>query len=125
MTRIFGFLILSSLFAGATLADTPPTEGARKNSLATGAWAIQFQVEDDIGLRTFNGMSVSLKRHTSPRSAFRLGVTLELRSNDTQAGSARFLADEMNAATSSEVDETVKVVESTCYTFGIRPPRSA
>jgi hypothetical protein len=106
VTRILSFLILSGLFAGTALADTPPaSESTRKNSLAPGSWAIQFQVADDIGLRPFNGMSVSLKRHTSARSAFRLAVTLDLRSEDGDSESADFQADEMKAAEFGEASE--------------------
>jgi hypothetical protein len=46
----------------------------RANSLEDGAWALQFGVEGDfISVDSFAG-GLSLKRHFSPQSAFRVGI---------------------------------------------------
>jgi len=60
------------------------TEDTRRNSLEAGAWAIQFQITEEIGLKPFNGMMISLKRHLSEGSAVRLGVNLNLNYDDTE-----------------------------------------
>ena len=58
-------------------------ETVRRNSLEPGAWAIQFQITEEIGLKPFNGMMISLKRHFSEGSALRVGVNLNLTYDDT------------------------------------------
>ena len=70
-------------------------EKSRKNSLEPGAWAIQFQIEDDIGLKPFNGMIISLKRHFSSHSAFRLGFNLDLRYDDSDRDNTTTRADSL------------------------------
>lgn len=98
-------LILSCFLAVAASADAPePIDEGRRNSLSPGAWAIQFQIEDDIGLKPFNGMSISLKRHISSRSAFRLGATLGLQFDDMELGTSNFTADTLASSDSRETD---------------------
>ena len=58
-------------------------EEGRSHSLKPGKWALQFQITDDFGLKPFNGMSLSAKRHISSKSAFRLGVNVDMRYTDS------------------------------------------
>ena len=65
----------------------------RSHSLKPGEWALQFQITDDFGLKPFNGMSMSVKRHISSKSAFRLGVNADLRYTDSDEEEFRALDD--------------------------------
>ena len=58
-------------------------EEGRSHSLKPGEWALQFQITDDFGIKPFNGMSLSAKRHISTKSAFRLGVNIDMRYTDS------------------------------------------
>lgn len=57
---------------------------ARDNSLEEGKKALQFGVNDNFTLSSFQGSVLSLKKHTSDGSAWRLGLslTLDLGDND-------------------------------------------
>jgi hypothetical protein len=50
----------------------------RENSLQEGAWALQFAIDRDFQLRSFQGATISLKKHRSDGSAWRLGLGLAL-----------------------------------------------
>ena len=68
LQSIVAALAVVVLFAGAAAAQ-------RANSLEDGAWALQFGIEGEfISVNSFAG-GVSLKRHFSPKSAFRVGVS--------------------------------------------------
>lgn len=85
-------VVCSFLLAGAALspaagADEKTKEDARANSLNPGSWSLQFQITDEFGLKPFNGMIVSAKRHFSEHSALRLGLHFDVDWDDgTQAG---------------------------------------
>jgi hypothetical protein len=68
--------------SGAFAETGEVNEDARQNSLRPGSWSIQFQVDEGISLKTFNGMMISLKRHFSRRSALRVGVGLSFYGED-------------------------------------------
>ena len=76
MKSFIGCLMLTCLVAGVAFADTPT------NPLAPGARAIQFQIGDNFEVRSFDGLSVSFKRHSTAESAWRLGVMLDLEIDD-------------------------------------------
>lgn len=59
-------------------ANSPP-------ALHTGAWALQFQIDDNFQLSPFQGAVLSLKHHYSDRSAVRLGLGVSLDSKDFDA----------------------------------------
>jgi hypothetical protein len=50
----------------------------RKNSLQEGTWALQFTIDRDFQLSSFQGATISLKKHRSDGSAWRLGLGLAL-----------------------------------------------
>lgn len=64
-------------------AQEQPGESVRKNSLEKGKSALMFQILGDINLRQYDGANLSYKRMTADNRAYRLGVTLDLR---TQSG---------------------------------------
>jgi hypothetical protein len=47
-----------------------------KNSLVKGAWALQFQINNNFSLSSFQGSTLSAKRHYSNKKAIRFGVSL-------------------------------------------------
>lgn len=63
--------LLGPTFAAA--ADDPDEKSA--SALRAGAWALQFGIADNFQLASFSGSTISLKHHTSDRSAWRLGVS--------------------------------------------------
>ncbi len=68
ITAVASSLILSTALA----AQQPP--GA--NSLAEGAWALQFGIGDNLTLHGFEGTTVSAKHHSSAAHALRFGVSI-------------------------------------------------
>ena len=82
--------LLACLFiAAATYAENSETAGGQqKNSLVKGAWALQFEIVGDVfnlDLDSFQGSTLSLKKHTSDRSAWRIGLGLGLALSDQDA----------------------------------------
>lgn len=71
---VSSFLIAGAALSPAAGADEKTGEDARANSLYPGSWSLQFQITEEFGLRPFNGMMVSVKRHWSRHSALRLGL---------------------------------------------------
>ena len=70
---VFGLLCCS--FAAAEASDSSE-EGSEP--LSPGSWSAQFQIDNNFTLTSFQGAVLSMKRHRSAGSAFRLGVTLRL-----------------------------------------------
>jgi hypothetical protein len=105
MTRFVACCLVSVLFATAVAAQTPPVAApARANSLAPGAWAVQFQVENDFTLEPFNGTMISLKRQFTSHSALRLGVGLDLSATDEDEYVATSIDDTLAASRSLDDD---------------------
>lgn len=72
-------ILLSVGAAYSQGSNEPPV----KNSLVKGAWALQFQINNDFDLNSFNGSTFSLKKQTSPGAAWRLGLSLALSFSDS------------------------------------------
>lgn len=72
------------LAAACALAAAPNSGLAQETQshMTAGAWALQFRISDNFTLSTFKGSVVSLKRHTSPNTAIRLGVSLSVLTRD-------------------------------------------
>lgn len=64
------------LLSSAALAQESPDFGPEG-----GDWALQFQITEDFTLSDFQGSIVSVKYHSSDRSAWRAGLGLEFDSN--------------------------------------------
>ncbi len=81
MATNYGFrLFILSLIVCAGLAITAR---AGENSLEKGAWALQFQVVQNFQLASFQGSTISIKKHTSDGTALRAGVSISLSLEDT------------------------------------------
>jgi hypothetical protein len=53
-----------------------PQKTNAENSLVKGAWALQFQINNNFSLSSFQGSTLSAKRHFSDKKAVRFGVSL-------------------------------------------------
>jgi hypothetical protein len=66
-----GLLVVTLLVPAAARAQ----DAERAHSLEPGAWALQFSIGGNFRLESFNGSTISLKRHSSARSAWQLGLS--------------------------------------------------
>lgn len=107
--------VLAILFfaaAGPAIAgDQDEESGKRANSLEEGAWSIQFGITDEVALRPFNSMGISVKRHMSPRSAFRIGANIGLDIDDRDSDQVTSLADTVSAGVFGEGDGNSLLVQ--------------
>lgn len=105
---IVGTMILpQTLFA----ENETEEQATRCNSLAPGSWSIQFQIENDIGLKPFNGKIISLKRHIARKTAFRLGVDLDVRNSDRDDVKNSVYADTNTVTQRSHREDNKQVVQ--------------
>lgn len=75
--------ILFPIAAALSLATAVPAFAQEMQShMVGGAWALQFRISNNFTLDTFRGTVVSLKRHYSPNTAIRLGLTANVQSRD-------------------------------------------
>ena len=65
-------LALLCLPARAQVSTDDPSEEPYR----AGAWALQFQIQDQIGLGAFQGGTISAKHHLTDRKAVRFGASL-------------------------------------------------
>ena len=82
-------------------------EDRKDSPLQGGAWALQFKIEDDFQLSTFKGSVLSIKRHYSPNSALRAGVSFSLSTVDLEDD---FISPDTTFSTVRDIDS---------YDFGI------
>ncbi|MBD3237518.1 MAG: hypothetical protein GF330_12500 [Candidatus Eisenbacteria bacterium] len=76
-------LLLLVLAADHTaMAQTEPASGSGSSAIRPGAWALQFQIDQDTILRSFEGSVLSAKHHLSETSSLRLGLSLDLHRGD-------------------------------------------
>lgn len=102
-------MIVPALLLAAALAFPAASRSEERMpepALHAGAWALQFQIDDNFTLSPFQGAILSVKRHHSDRSAFRVALGLSLATEDIDATLA-----EMDTVTSSEArDESSQYV---------------
>ena len=72
-TTKFALVLIALL---AAIVAIPSEISARENSLKKDKWALQFRVANFVNLGSFQGSTLSIKKHTSDRAAWRLGFTL-------------------------------------------------
>ncbi len=82
-TRLSGSLAAAAALLAASLGlqSTPVAlaeESSFRSPAEAGAWAMQFRVVNDFQLSSFKGTVLSLKRHSSPGTAIRVGVSGDL-----------------------------------------------
>jgi len=61
-------------------------DSTKVSPLAPGAWALQFRVGEDFTLSSFKGALLSVKHHSSERTALRLGISTRLNFQEAQFG---------------------------------------
>ncbi|MBD3218643.1 MAG: hypothetical protein GF310_10230 [candidate division Zixibacteria bacterium] len=61
----------------------------RENYLVRGSWSMQFGIVRDFTLTSFNGGLISAKRHLSPNTAFRFGLSLRGDVGDNSSETSR------------------------------------
>lgn len=69
---LFGALFFIN--APAFAADN--TDNEKQTSLVAGTWSLQFRITDNFQLSSFQGATISAKRHFSDGRALRLGISL-------------------------------------------------
>lgn len=74
-TSIIAALMITVFAAAAAQAQAEQTETVR-NSLTGGSWSMQFRISEDFSLSSFEGSTISLKKHFTDKSALRLGVSV-------------------------------------------------
>jgi len=77
MFRKTKFPLVLFAFLAAIIA-MPSAVSARENSLKKEKWALQFEVDRDFDLNAFQGSTITVKRHSSDKSAYRLSLTTHL-----------------------------------------------
>lgn len=61
---------------------TVSARAQEESALQPGAWALQFQITEDFTLDDFQGSIVSVKYHSSAKSAWRAGLELDFSSRE-------------------------------------------
>ncbi len=81
--RIGRILVVATMLVVlATSASVLATDSeAAKEALKKGSWSLQFGVSQNFTLTQFEGATISVKRHYSPNSALRAGITTNLSHN--------------------------------------------
>ncbi|UCF06517.1 MAG: hypothetical protein JSV33_05690 [bacterium] len=82
LVSLIFFIVFLSFLCSSVFAGESGKENVRENSLHPGSWSLQFQIEDDLVLKKFGGMIISVKRHLSRHSAFRVGLDLDIEFDD-------------------------------------------
>ena len=76
MNKFMG-IIISFLFLGTLNAqESQNSDTTFINSLKPGTWSVQFGISSNFTLTNYNGYNISLKRHSTDRQAWRLGIQL-------------------------------------------------
>jgi hypothetical protein len=91
------FSTLSFLTAPVFAADN--TDSEIQNSLAPGSWSLQFRITDNFQLSSFQGATISAKRHFSEGRALRFGISLSGSVTDKEYRTT----DQSSDSTTSEV----------------------
>jgi hypothetical protein len=101
--------LLFPIAAALSLATAVPGAAQETPShMVGGAWALQFRISNNFTLDTFRGTVVSLKRHYSPNTALRLGLTANVQSGENTLNfsdvDTSFAFDENTDAVSGRLD---------------------
>jgi len=89
-----------ALAGSARAQDQEPVYAPASEAHREGRWSMQFEVDDDFQLRSFNGAGLAVTRNSSPSGAWRLGATL---AGDTEGGDlSSSFSDDSEVLTSSQ-----------------------
>ncbi len=80
---VIGIMLIINVPAFGQEADN----GKRPNPMEKGSWSLLFQVDQNFRLTSFEGMTISCKRHYSPISAVRLGLSISANNTDQESKS--------------------------------------
>lgn len=99
---LFSTLLILALLNTALAQEK--TDSPKRNSLTPGSWSLQFAIDDNFTLASFEGGNLSLKKHFSSQFAIRGGITLtgESRKSDSQD----LFSSSTNDLTSKRDDDT-------------------
>jgi hypothetical protein len=106
MLAIFTIVTLICFAAPAFAAKG--SETVRVNSLRAGSWSLQFRIADDFQLSSFQGATISTKRHFSEGRALRVGISLNGSVTDMEYRTINVAAD--SAIFESRTDENQQYV---------------
>jgi len=76
-----------------------------KNSLQDGSWSLQFQVNSNFTLSSFQGTIFSLKRHFSEHDAVRVGLSLSVFTADNDQSGSLIRADTLYSGQTGDRSE--------------------
>jgi len=76
MNAIRTTIVILSALIFVLLSSATPVLAQKNHSLSAGKWALLFEVDDFLKLSSFQGGLISVKKHTSDRAAWRLGIGL-------------------------------------------------
>ena len=94
----------------SSLAQAGDAAGSKAgNSLEDGAWAVQFQIDSDKILTSFGG-AFAVKRHTSRRSAYRVGVDFSFIGQENEIEHVDLKPAIDTLTTSTSIDESYQRV---------------
>lgn len=115
-----GLVVLALVVCGVTPARSQESAAKEfRNSLVKGAWALQFQIDDDFTLKSFEGTTLSLKKHSSPRVAWRAGLSVNYSYADTD------ILDKRDGSRSWEYrGTTIETVQLTLQRLSYLNPRA-
>lgn len=94
-------LLLLVAFSVRTEAQT-----SNNNQLTEHSRAIQFQINSNFTLGSFQGAALSYKHHLQPSSALRVGVDLSLNDANTEAAQKTFYSDTLRTSGNSTRDQS-------------------
>ena len=73
---LFAGTILLSLLIVIIGGESALADSFSKDAMTAGSWSLQFGIQSSFRLGVFDGYLISCKRHYSPNSAIRLGLTV-------------------------------------------------
>jgi hypothetical protein len=74
-TLSWGMIVSFALGGWLANPENCASQESSANALEGGSWAFQFRISENFTLSDFSGTVISLKRHHSARSAFRVGFS--------------------------------------------------
>jgi len=99
-------LLACLAFAGSARAqDEEPAYAPASEAHREGRWSMQFEVDDNFQLKSFNGAGLAVTRNSSPSGAWRLGVTILGDTEDGEFSSSSSI-DSVTSSSSRDLPET-------------------
>lgn len=106
---MFIFLLVAALHFGTPVFAADATEMDEENSLTAGSWALQFRITENFQLSSFQGSTLSAKRHLSDGRAIRVGISLNGAVADVEHRTINVTTD--STTFESKIDENYQFVQ--------------